>query len=258
VGEDLLDVGCGEGLLAFGALERGAGTVTFCDISSDLLAFCRQAAEGLCVLERARFVEASADDLAGIADASVDVVTTRSVLIYVADKRAAFEEFARVLRRLLEVVAVSVLIAGVAVPGAQAGVAGKGYSPVDRSQYHLGEYGFLENQAVRQGLDPWAHIAVERSKGVDLGPLDPWAYAAVHRSKAAGNGPLDGWAYGVIKAHTSSPIGTLHSAHPPNPVEARGFRWRDAGIGAAFTLFCILLAGVATYTLRRRRALAHV
>jgi ubiquinone/menaquinone biosynthesis C-methylase UbiE len=97
-GEDLLDVGCGEGLLAFGALERGAGTVTFCDISSDLLAFCRRAAGGLCVLERARFVEASADDLAGIADASVDVVTTRSVLIYVADKRAAFEEFARVLR----------------------------------------------------------------------------------------------------------------------------------------------------------------
>ena len=71
------------------------------------------------------------------------------------------------------------------------------------------------------------------------------------------SGPLDGWAYGVIKAHTSGPIGTLHSAHPPNPVEATGFRWRDAGIGAAFTLFCILLAGVATYTLRRHRALAQ-
>jgi SAM-dependent methyltransferase len=41
---------------------------------------------------------ASADSLAGIADASVDVVTTRSVLIYVKDKAAAFLEFYRVLR----------------------------------------------------------------------------------------------------------------------------------------------------------------
>jgi len=39
-----------------------------------------------------------ADDLAAIPDASVDVVTTRSVLIYVRDKRRAFGEFARVLR----------------------------------------------------------------------------------------------------------------------------------------------------------------
>src|SRR5262245_18015589 len=44
------------------------------------------------------FVEARAEDLAGIDDASVDVVTTRSVLIYVKDKARAFEQFARVLR----------------------------------------------------------------------------------------------------------------------------------------------------------------
>ena len=43
-------------------------------------------------------MQASADRLTGIADASVDVVTTRSVLIYVADKAAAFGEFRRVLR----------------------------------------------------------------------------------------------------------------------------------------------------------------
>jgi SAM-dependent methyltransferase len=97
-GETLLDVGCGEGLIAFGALERGAGSVIFSDISDDLLEFCRQAATELGVIERCRFANASADDLGAIADASVDVVTTRSVLIYVADKRAAFREFARVLR----------------------------------------------------------------------------------------------------------------------------------------------------------------
>jgi ubiquinone/menaquinone biosynthesis C-methylase UbiE len=41
---------------------------------------------------------ASADSLADIADASVDVVTTRSVLIYVKDKAAALREFYRVVR----------------------------------------------------------------------------------------------------------------------------------------------------------------
>lgn len=97
-GETLLDVGCGEGLIAFGALERGAGTVIFNDISSDLLDVCRQAATDLGVLDRCRFIEASADDLAAISDATIDVVTTRSVLIYVADKRSAFDEFGRVLR----------------------------------------------------------------------------------------------------------------------------------------------------------------
>jgi SAM-dependent methyltransferase len=97
-GETLLDVGCGEGLIGFGALERGAGAVVFSDISSDLLDFCRQAAAELGVSDRCRFVQAAADDLEAIESASVDVVTTRSVLIYVEEKAAAFGEFARVLR----------------------------------------------------------------------------------------------------------------------------------------------------------------
>ena len=41
---------------------------------------------------------APADDLSSLEDASVDIVTTRSVLIYVEDKRRAFEEFFRVLK----------------------------------------------------------------------------------------------------------------------------------------------------------------
>jgi SAM-dependent methyltransferase len=97
-GDTLLDVGCGEGLIGFGALERGAGTVVFSDISTDLLDFCREAASELGVLDRCRFVEAAADDLGSIRDGSVDVVTTRSVLIYVGEKTAAFADFARVLR----------------------------------------------------------------------------------------------------------------------------------------------------------------
>ena len=98
--DTVLDVGTGDGLIAFGAVERlgPSGHVVFSDISQDLLDQCRAdaAAEGL--LDRCRFVVASADSLHGIADASVDVVTTRSVLIYVKDKAAALRAFYRVLR----------------------------------------------------------------------------------------------------------------------------------------------------------------
>src|SRR6266516_4925529 len=97
-GESLLDVGCGEGLIGFGALARGAGHVVFSDISQDLLDFCRETAEALGLSNRCNFVRAGADELTDLADASVDVVTTRSVLIYVADKPRSFREFFRVLR----------------------------------------------------------------------------------------------------------------------------------------------------------------
>jgi ubiquinone/menaquinone biosynthesis C-methylase UbiE len=95
-GETLLDVGCGNGLIGFGALERGAHVV-FSDISEELLGDCRALAEGADALDRCRFVNQRADDLQAIEDGSVDVVTTRSVLIYVEDKERAFSEFHRAL-----------------------------------------------------------------------------------------------------------------------------------------------------------------
>ncbi len=94
----ILDVGCGDGLIGFGALGRGAREAVFSDISRDLLAECEKRAANLGVRERCRFLLASADDLRAVESASVDVVAVRSVLIYIADKRACFEEFARVLR----------------------------------------------------------------------------------------------------------------------------------------------------------------
>lgn len=97
-GETLLDIGCGEGLIGFGALERGARRVVFSDISDDLLDFCRETAEALDVSERCSFVNAGAADLSGIDDAFVDVATTRSVLIYVREKASAFGEIFRVLK----------------------------------------------------------------------------------------------------------------------------------------------------------------
>ena len=98
--DTVLDVGTGDGLIAFGALERlgPSGHVVFSDISQDLLDHCRQAAAAEGLLDRCRFVLASADSLTGVADGSVDVVTTRSVLIYVKDKAAALREFYRVLK----------------------------------------------------------------------------------------------------------------------------------------------------------------
>lgn len=100
LGDTVLDVGAGDGLIAFGALERlsPSGHVIFTDISQDLLDHCRAAAAAEGQLDRCSFVLASADSLTGIADCSVDVVTTRSVLIYVKDKAAALREFHRVLR----------------------------------------------------------------------------------------------------------------------------------------------------------------
>jgi arsenite methyltransferase len=99
-GETVLDVGTGTGLIGYGALDRvgPAGRVIFSDVSPDLLGHCQAAVTAEGFLDRSDFLQASADDLNGLKDASVDVVTTRSVLIYVADKPAALREFYRVLR----------------------------------------------------------------------------------------------------------------------------------------------------------------
>jgi arsenite methyltransferase len=99
-GDVLLDVGAGDGLIAFGALPLvgETGKVVFSDVSQDLLDVSRELAERAGALDRAEFVQAAAEDLAPIADESVDVVTTRSVVIYVTDKQRAFDEFHRVLR----------------------------------------------------------------------------------------------------------------------------------------------------------------
>ncbi len=51
-GETVLDVGCGDGLIAFGALDLVGkdGQVIFSDISQDLLDHCRSLAEQMGVL----------------------------------------------------------------------------------------------------------------------------------------------------------------------------------------------------------------
>jgi arsenite methyltransferase len=98
-GGTLLDVGCGDGLIAFGALQRSATSrVIFTDISQDLLDHAASLARQMQLADRCEFLCAPADDLSAVHDASVDAVTTRSVLIYVADKQKAIHEFYRVLK----------------------------------------------------------------------------------------------------------------------------------------------------------------
>lgn len=95
----LLDVGCGDGLIAFGALEKfETCQVIFSDISEDLLRHVRALVQEMNVQDRCRFVQASADDLSTLESDSVDAVTTRSVLIYVSAKQKVFDEFHRVLK----------------------------------------------------------------------------------------------------------------------------------------------------------------
>ena len=99
-GDVVLDVGAGDGLLAFGALPLvgESGKVIFSDVSRELLEVSRGFAGELDALDRCDFVLARAEDLGPLADDSVDVVTTRSVVIYVEEKQRAFDTFHRVLR----------------------------------------------------------------------------------------------------------------------------------------------------------------
>jgi arsenite methyltransferase len=99
-GMQLADIGAGDGLIAFGAFARLFGSlhVTFVDVSAELLRVCAAEAERRGLSERCRFVEGRAESLSTLADASFEVVTSRAVVAYVADKTAAFREFYRVLR----------------------------------------------------------------------------------------------------------------------------------------------------------------
>jgi len=99
-GDVVLDVGCGDGLVGVGALDLVGddGRVIFSDVSEELLDHCRALTAELGLAARCDFVRTALPDLDGIDTASVDVVTTRSVLIYVADKAGSFAAMHRVLR----------------------------------------------------------------------------------------------------------------------------------------------------------------
>ena len=99
-GMTLADIGSGDGLVAFRAIDRIGPSlgVILTDISAPLLRHARTLAAQRNVLDQCVFLECAAGQLGNIADASVDAVTTRAVLAYVADKCAALREFHRILK----------------------------------------------------------------------------------------------------------------------------------------------------------------
>jgi ubiquinone/menaquinone biosynthesis C-methylase UbiE len=95
----MLDIGSGEGLMAWAALARWPGVqVTCTDISAPLLAMAQADAQARGLAGQCAFRQTAAEQLNGVDDASQDLVTSRSALAYVADKPAAFNAAWRVLK----------------------------------------------------------------------------------------------------------------------------------------------------------------
>lgn len=98
-GQKIADFGCGQGLLAFGVLERLGDSVEliFSDKFEDCLAECKKILAELNVSSNAKFLQA---DIAKIdlADNYLDCALTRSVLVHVVDKQSAFNELYRVVK----------------------------------------------------------------------------------------------------------------------------------------------------------------
>lgn len=96
----LADIGSGEGLVGLRAIERAGASlrVVMTDLSAPMLRHAEAAARQRGVADQCTFHHCPADNLGPIQGSSVDVVTTRAVLAYVADKRAALREFHRILR----------------------------------------------------------------------------------------------------------------------------------------------------------------
>ena len=96
----LLDIGTGDGVVGFRAIERLGKNVRviFTDISAPLLQYTEMLAKRRNTAEQCTFLQCSAENLSAIADSSMDAVVARASVAYVADKMAAFREFYRVLK----------------------------------------------------------------------------------------------------------------------------------------------------------------
>jgi SAM-dependent methyltransferase len=207
----VLDVGAGDGLIAFGAIDRlgPQGRVVFNDISQDLLDHCRTLAQQLGVRDRCDFVSASADDLAQIDNDSIDVVTTRSVLIYLdaPRKKKAFREFYRVLK-----------------PGGRFSL----FEPINR-------FGFPEPSGVFWGFDVVAVTdlaeKVKREYGGDDEPDASWAISMSETSWPLLR-PRDSRRYTFIMKQRS------RGAHGSRLCLRLSLRLEEPGVMAGWCLDC--------------------
>jgi arsenite methyltransferase len=174
-GEVLLDVGTGEGLIGLGALEllRPPRAVIFTDISQPCLDYVSQAVSVIPATATSTFKLAAADDLQSIESASIDVVTSRSVLMYVRNKRRAFHEFYRVLRR-----------------GGRISLA----EPINRDRVRLTE--LSESEYYGYDVTPIAELmqrinALDAARDLNDDPMTDFSYVdLVSMSEAAGFGEI--------------------------------------------------------------------
>jgi ubiquinone/menaquinone biosynthesis C-methylase UbiE len=99
-GMTLLDVGAGDGLIAFGALQQVSQplSVILTDISAPLLLHAERISSDLGFRDCCSFIQSSAETLLGVADRSADALTSRAVFAYLQDKPLAAASFLRVLK----------------------------------------------------------------------------------------------------------------------------------------------------------------
>jgi ubiquinone/menaquinone biosynthesis C-methylase UbiE len=96
----VVDLGSGDGLVPFRAISRVGPELrmVLTDVSEPLLNHAKSRAAQLGYAAQCQFIHCSADDLHPLASSTADAVTCRSVLSYVADKKAALQESFRVLK----------------------------------------------------------------------------------------------------------------------------------------------------------------
>jgi arsenite methyltransferase len=97
--ETMLDIGSGDGLMAWAALALWPHLkVTITDISPALLMQAKAEATKRGVVDQCGFALANAETLHSVPDDSQDLVISRSAIAYVVDKPAAFNAALRVLK----------------------------------------------------------------------------------------------------------------------------------------------------------------
>ena len=96
-GSTIADVGCGTGGPALWIARATGASVVGVDFSSAAVAQATARASQLGLSDRAWFLSGTFDQT-GLETASVDAIASEDALQYTPDKRAAFAEFARILR----------------------------------------------------------------------------------------------------------------------------------------------------------------
>lgn len=95
----VIDIGTGNGLLAFGAIEKisNQGRVIFSDKFEDCVETCKSIAEEMDISKPHDFLLSDCCDIK-LPNNYVDKALMRSVLVHVLDKRQAFSEVYRILK----------------------------------------------------------------------------------------------------------------------------------------------------------------